>query len=99
MPELLSFIALLIQLYIYVVFAAAILSWLVAFNMLNTRNRFIYMVGSALNRLTEPAVSRIRRYVPELGGFDFSPLILILALFFLRDVVVLGWLARAAGAR
>ena len=50
MPELLSFIALLIQLYIYVVFAAAILSWLVAFNMLNTRNRFIYMVGSALNR-------------------------------------------------
>lgn len=99
MIELLPFIAMLIDLYMWLVIASVILSWLVAFNMLNTRNRFIYSVGSALNRLTEPALSRIRRFIPNLGGIDVAPVVLILGLVFLREVVVLGWLARAAGAR
>ena len=99
MIELLPFVAMLIDLYMWLVIASVILSWLVAFNMLNTRNRFIYSVGAALNRLTEPALSRIRRFIPNLGGIDISPVVLILGLVFLREVVVLGWLARAAGAR
>ena len=99
MSELLPFIAMLIELYMYLVIASVILSWLVSFNMLNTRNRFIYAVGTALHRLTEPALSRIRRYMPNLGGIDITPVVLILGLLFLQKVVVLGWLARAAGAR
>ena len=99
MIELLPFVAMLIDLYMWLVIASVILSWLAAFNMLNTRNRFIYSVGSALNRLTEPALSRIRRFIPNLGGIDVAPVVLILGLVFLREVVVLGWLARAAGAR
>ncbi len=99
MSELLPFIAMLIDLYMWLVIASVILSWLVSFNMLNTRNRFIYGLGTALNRLTEPALSRIRRYIPNLGGLDITPVVLILGLLFLKEVVVLGWLARAAGAR
>ncbi len=99
MIDLLPYIAMLIELYMYLVIASVILSWLVSFNMLNTRNRFISAVGTTLHRLTEPALSRIRRYMPDLGGIDITPVVLILGLIFLREVVVLGWLARAAGAR
>ena len=99
MIDLLPYIAMLIELYMYLVIASVILSWLVSFNMLNTRNRFISAVGTTLHRLTEPALSRIRRYMPDLGGIDITPVVLILGLIFLREVVVLGWLERALGAR
>ena len=77
-----------IGLYIMVVVAQVILSWLVAFSVVNTQNRFIYMVGDFLFRATEPALKRIRRVMPSLGGLDISPVILILGLVFLRQLLI-----------
>ena len=93
MVPLIGFIVLVIDLYIWVVIASAILSWLVAFNVVNTNNRVVLVIGDTLCRLTEPALRPIRGILPNLGGIDISPVILILLLLFIRDVVLLGWLA------
>ena len=95
MAPLIGFVVLIIDLYIWVVIASAILSWLVAFNVVNTNNRFVLMIADMLYRLTEPALRPIRNILPNLGGIDISPVILILLLLFVRDVVLLGWLAPA----
>jgi YggT family protein len=95
MAPLIGFIALVIDLYIWVVIAGAILSWLVAFNVVNTNNRFVLSIADMLYRLTEPALRPIRSIMPNLGGIDISPVILILILLFIRDVVLLGWIAPA----
>ena len=95
MVPLIGFLVLVIDLYIWVVIASAILSWLVAFNVVNTSNRFVYSVAEMLYRLTEPALRPIRSIIPNLGGIDISPVILILFLLFLRDVVLLGWILPA----
>ena len=92
MVPLIGFIVLVIDLYIWVVIAGAILSWLIAFNVVNTNNRFVYQVADMLYRVTEPALRPIRSIVPNLGGIDISPVILILFLLFIRDVVLLGWI-------
>ncbi|QLH40035.1 MAG: YggT family protein [Defluviicoccus sp.] len=76
-----------ITLYIWLLVAAAVLSWLVAFNVVNTHNRFIYMVGDFLYRITEPALRPIRRVLPTMGGIDLSPMVLILLLLFLQQVL------------
>jgi len=73
-----------IDLYIWVVIIAAVLSWLVSFNVVNTQNRLVYVIVDFLYRLTEPVLARFRRFVPSLGGIDISPIVLILALMFLR---------------
>ncbi len=88
------FIDWLIGAYIWVIIIQAILSWLVAFNVVNTQNRFIYAVGNALYQLTEPVVGRVRRFLPPAAGIDFSPLVVIIGLFFVR-AVVLPAIARA----
>ena len=95
MVPLIGFIVLVIDLYIWVVIAGAILSWLIAFNVVNTQNRFVYSVADMLYRLTEPALRPIRSILPNLGGIDISPVILILFLLFIRDVVLLGWILPA----
>ena len=95
MGPLIGFLVLVIDLYIWVVIASAILSWLIAFNVVNTSNRFVYSVAETLYRLTEPALRPIRSIIPNLGGIDISPVILILFLLFLRDVVLLGWILPA----
>jgi YggT family protein len=95
MVPLIGFIVLVIDLYIWVVIAGAILSWLIAFNVVNTQNRFVYSVADMLYRITEPALRPIRSILPNLGGIDISPVILILILLFIRDVVLLGWLLPA----
>ena len=95
MVPLIGFFVLVIDLYIWVVIASAILSWLIAFNVVNTSNRFVYSVAETLYRLTEPALRPIRSLIPNLGGIDISPVILILFLLFLRDVVLLGWILPA----
>ncbi|HXG78439.1 MAG TPA: YggT family protein [Methyloceanibacter sp.] len=95
MAPLIGFIVLVIDLYIWVVIAGAILSWLIAFNVVNTQNRFVYTVADMLYRVTEPALRPIRRIIPNLGGIDISPVILILMLLFIRDVVLLGWVLPA----
>ena len=77
-----------IGLYITVVIVQVVLSWLVAFNVVNTRNRFVYLVGDLLYRLTEPALAPIRRFLPRFGGMDVSPVVLILVLYFLRVLLI-----------
>ena len=95
MVPLIGFLVLVIDLYIWVVIASAILSWLIAFNVVNTQNRFVYSVADMLYRVTEPALRPIRSILPNLGGIDISPVILILFLLFIRDVVLLGWILPA----
>ncbi len=85
----------LLQLYMWAVIIGVILSWLVAFNVVNTSNRFIYMVGDFLHRITEPALKRIRRYIPNLGGLDISPVILIVLIMFAQRFVV--WAFHSVG--
>ena len=98
MVPLIGFIVLVIDLYIWVIIASAILSWLIAFNVVNTSNRFVYTVADLLYRVTEPALRPIRSVIPNLGGIDISPVILILFLLFIRDVVLLGWVLPAIAA-
>ena len=93
MLQLLGFIDLLIRLYIWVIIASAILSWLVAFNVVNTHNRVVLSIGELLYRLTEPALRPIRSILPNLGGIDISPVILILILLFIQQVVLWGFIA------
>ncbi|MCC9624635.1 YggT family protein [Thalassospira sp. MA62] len=76
-----------VGIYIFMLIASAILSWLVAFNVINTNNRFVYMVGDFLYRVTEPALRPIRRIIPDLGGIDISPIILILVLQFANMLI------------
>ena len=94
MPELLFFVAYCIKLYMWVFIIDVILNWLVSLNVINTSSHFVYLIGTALRRLTNPVLQPIRRRMPNLGGIDVSPVIAILGLVFLRDVVVLGWLMR-----
>jgi len=93
MIPLIQFIVMVVDLYIWVIIGSAILSWLVAFGVVNTSNRFVYTLGDILHRLTEPAMRPIRQFVPDLGGIDLSPVILILGLIFLKNVVLIGWIA------
>ena len=95
MVPLIGFLVLVIDLYIWVIIIGAVLSWLIAFNVLNTHNRFVYQIADMLYRVTEPALRPIRRVIPNLGGIDISPVILILFLIFIRDVVLVGWLLPA----
>lgn len=88
MHALADFIHHAVTIYIYLLIASALMSWLVAFNVINTRNRFVYAVLNFLFRVTEPALRPIRRIVPTLGGIDISPVILILLLYFIRDLIV-----------
>lgn len=77
-----------IDLYVWVVIASVVLSWLTAFRVINTHNRFVYMVGEFVYRLTEPALRPIRGILPNMGGLDLSPLVLLLGLVFLKQVVI-----------
>jgi YggT family protein len=89
--ELMQSLALLIDkiidIYTWIVIASAIMSWLVAFGVVNTRNQFIRYVVDILYRLTEPLLRPLRRMLPNLGGVDISPVILLLALFFVRSLL------------
>lgn len=78
----------LLRLLIWMLVAQAVLSWLVAFNVVNVRNRFVNSVGYFLDRLTGPLLAPIRRYLPDTGGIDISPVVLILLAWFLRNLVV-----------
>ena len=88
MRAILDVIRIVLQLYIYLLIASAILSWLIAFNVVNTRNQVVHMVGDFLYRLTEPLLRPIRSMMPNLGGIDVSPVILILLILLLENVIV-----------
>ena len=77
----------IITIYLWIIIINAILSWLVAFNILNTQNRFVFSVLDATYKLTDPALNKIRRFIPTFGSIDISPVILILLLIFLRNLI------------
>ena len=81
-----------IEIYTWILIASVILSWLVAFNVVNTNNQVVYTIGSFIHRITEPVLRPIRNVLPSLGGLDLAPLVLLLLLNFLK-IVVNGWLA------
>ena len=84
---LIQIIIIALNVYVWMVIASAILSWLVHFGVINTRNQFVSMIGEFLWRVTEPALRPIRRFMPNLGGIDISPIILILIIYFLQLVL------------
>ena len=77
----------IIMIYLWIIIINAILRWLVAFNILNTQNRFVFSVLDATYKLTDPALNKIRRFIPTFGSIDISPVVLILILMFLRNVI------------
>ena len=76
-----------ITIYLWIIIINAMLSWLVAFNILNTQNRFVFSILDTTYKLTDPVLNKIRRFIPMFGSIDISPIILILALMFLRNLV------------
>jgi YggT family protein len=83
----------IIYLYVWVLIINAMLSWLVAFNILNTQNRFVYSVLEFTYKLTDPPLNYIRRFLPNLGSIDISPIVLILLIYFVNDLLkdILGY--------
>ncbi|MDG4855567.1 MULTISPECIES: YggT family protein [unclassified Mesorhizobium] len=88
MIALIQTIVMALDIYWWIIIASAIFSWLYAFNVVNSRNQFVGTVGNMLYRLTEPALRPIRRYMPDLGGIDISPIILLLIIFFIRQFLI-----------
>ena len=88
MIEFLGFISYVLTLYLYVVIAMAIMSWLIAFNVVNTRNHVVAMIADLLYRVTDPALRPIRNMLPNLGGIDISPVILFLIIIFIQSVII-----------
>ena len=87
MQSLFMLIDTILGLYVWILIASAILSWLVAFNVVNTRNRAVYVIGDFLYRVTEPVLAPIRRIMPNLGGLDLSPIIVILIIIFIQNLM------------
>ena len=87
MQALLDVIEIALTLYMWIVIAMAIFSWLVAFNVVNTRNPVVHMIGDFLYRITEPVLRPIRNMMPSLGGIDISPVILFLIIIFIQKVI------------
>jgi YggT family protein len=88
MRSILYVILLVLDLYIWLLIAAAVLSWLVAFNVVNSRNQFVAMLGDFLYRVTEPVLRPIRNMLPSLGGIDVSPVVVILIIILIKDIIV-----------
>ena len=91
MDALLWLILQIINIFVWLIILQVVLSWLIAFNVVNTSNRFVYLIGDFLYRVTEPAMRPIRNVLPSLGGIDLSPLVLLLLLFFVQRLLVEYW--------
>lgn len=87
MQSLIRLIYTVINLYLLILVASVIMSWLIAFSVVNTRNQFVALLYDSLRRMTEPALRPIRRILPNLGGIDISPLVLFLLLYFALDLI------------
>jgi len=88
MLALIQTIILALDIYWWLLILSAVFSWLYAFNVINSRNRFVNMIGEFLYKVTEPALRPIRRFLPDLGGIDISPIILLLIIFFVRQLIL-----------
>ncbi|MEM6615877.1 MAG: YggT family protein [Pseudomonadota bacterium] len=91
MNSLLVLLTSVIDIYVWIIIASAILSWLFAFNVINSGNQFVRTIAETLYRLTEPALRPIRSFLPNLGGIDVSPIVLILLLMFARNLLLEYW--------
>lgn len=89
MRALLNVVLTILDMYTYVVIAGVIMSWLLAFNVVNFGNEFVRGLWRAINAMTEPFLRRIRGFMPNLGGLDLSPIILLLGVYFIQQVIVL----------
>lgn len=87
MRAILDIVQIVLDLYIWLLIASAILSWLIAFNVVNTRNQFVASVSEFLYRITEPVLAPIRNMLPNLGGLDLSPIVVILIIMFIQRVI------------
>ena len=87
MVALVNLLTAVIQLYVWALIISVVLTWLVQFNVINTSNRFVYMIGDFLYRITEPVLSRVRSIIPAVGGIDLSPIIVILLLAFVKQLI------------
>lgn len=87
MRALLDVLMLALQLYVWLLIASAIMSWLIAFNVVNTRNEIVRTIWNFLYQITEPVLRPIRNILPNLGGIDISPIILLLIIFFIQRVI------------
>lgn len=83
-----NILIMLINLYLNVIFVAVIVSWLISFGIINISNRFVFMVVNFLKNITDPLFRRIDKYIPTVGGISFSPIVLIFACIFIRDILV-----------
>lgn len=88
MRAILDIILLVLQLYWWIVIAMIIMSWLISFNVINTRNQFVATVWRILNQLTDPVLRPIRQVMPNFGGLDISPIILFLIIFFIERIIL-----------
>ncbi len=77
----------IITIYLWIIIVNALLSWLVAYNILNTQNRFVFSVLETTRKMTDPALNKIRSFIPTFGSVDVSPVVLILILMFLRNII------------
>jgi YggT family protein len=87
MRAVLDILLIVLDLYIWLLIASAILSWLIAFNVVNTRNQLVAAVAEFLYRITEPLLAPIRSFMPNFGGLDISPIILIILIIFIQKII------------
>ena len=87
MRAVLDIVMIVLDLYVWLLIASAILSWLIAFNVVNTRNQFVSSIAEFLYRITEPLLRPIRNLMPDLGGLDISPIILILLIMLIQRII------------
>lgn len=87
MNPILAFLVMLIELYTWVIILTVVVSWLVIFDVLNTKNKIVYRICDFLNRITNPVMLRVRRFVPPIGGMDLSPLVVLLGLWLLKAIL------------
>lgn len=87
MMSLFALIDLILSAITWILIASAVVSWLIAFNVINTRNQIAYTIADSLYRLTEPILRPVRRFIPNLGGIDISPVVVILLIIFLRNLM------------
>jgi YggT family protein len=97
MLAILNTILFALNIYIWILIASAIFSWLYAFNVINSRNQFVGMIGQALFALTEPVLRPIRRFMPNLGGVDISPIVVFILIYFIQQIIILYLYPMAAG--
>lgn len=87
MSFLIFLLLFLLDVYFWILIASVLMSWLIVFNVVNTRNKWVHMILGILNRLTEPVMAKVRRVIPPIGGIDISPMIVIFGIFLLQRLL------------